>query len=349
MVNPGVIELVSLEDMKRLNIEMNFRVEDNLGESIHIHYEDFRIDLTVKEFQYLADLAGPLLNELISCEGFDYKDFDPTTIMGNAEKLLHLQRIKYAELRLDEITIPAWHEHKEGDPIELRHVLESAIYKALTGDMGEENTVSRVSYFQSPFRRCTNEERIDYQLKRVKENGYPMDGDVITLNDNNELIDGWHRASVLRYLYGNICVPVRKLIFDTQVFDVLHFNQEHRGLAAQRRKEIERLKEFCTRCEQIFLYGAGKWGGRYYFLLNSLNIFVDGFIETEKHKDIYLGRPVYSADDYLKRLPANSGVILSVYALSADKARENLHISEEFFFEPDRAILNWYAYFQFND
>ena len=55
MSNPGVIIL----DTKKKNIiqrifnRNSFRyvqIEDNIGEAIHIHFDDFRIELSIKEF-----------------------------------------------------------------------------------------------------------------------------------------------------------------------------------------------------------------------------------------------------------------------------------------------------------
>jgi hypothetical protein len=63
MSNPAVITLVT-EHITRLG---TLKIEDNIGESIHIHLGDFRFDLTLSEFGVLvADiegLSGKLFNE----------------------------------------------------------------------------------------------------------------------------------------------------------------------------------------------------------------------------------------------------------------------------------------------
>ena len=50
MSNPAVINLAETET----DIGF-FRIEDNIGESIHLHLGDFRYDLTIKEFLSLSD------------------------------------------------------------------------------------------------------------------------------------------------------------------------------------------------------------------------------------------------------------------------------------------------------
>ena len=49
MSNPGVIELFGFEFRNNFG-NHSFRVEDNIGEAIHFHFDNIRLDLTVKEF-----------------------------------------------------------------------------------------------------------------------------------------------------------------------------------------------------------------------------------------------------------------------------------------------------------
>lgn len=41
MSNPGVLSLASLE---AVGADYRFEIEDNIGEAIHIHYKDIRLD-----------------------------------------------------------------------------------------------------------------------------------------------------------------------------------------------------------------------------------------------------------------------------------------------------------------
>lgn len=51
MSNPGVLSLASLAPV---GADYRFEIEDNIGEAIHIHYKDIRLDLTVDEFYKIA-------------------------------------------------------------------------------------------------------------------------------------------------------------------------------------------------------------------------------------------------------------------------------------------------------
>ena len=50
MSNPGVIELFNFAYRYRSG-NHSFRIEDNIGEAIHLHLDNIRLDLSVKEFR----------------------------------------------------------------------------------------------------------------------------------------------------------------------------------------------------------------------------------------------------------------------------------------------------------
>ena len=57
MSNPGVIVLDNCKKniLQKIFNRNSFRyvqIEDNIGEAIHIHFDDFRIELTLEEFSY---------------------------------------------------------------------------------------------------------------------------------------------------------------------------------------------------------------------------------------------------------------------------------------------------------
>ena len=60
MSNPGVYYLSSSKALK-LN---SFRVEDNIGECIHIHYGNLRLDFTIREFLQLSIIMEKAVYEL---------------------------------------------------------------------------------------------------------------------------------------------------------------------------------------------------------------------------------------------------------------------------------------------
>lgn len=75
MSNPGVIELFGFNFKNNLGSH-NFRVEDNIGESIHFHLDNIRLDFTVKEFRKIADDLLDAINAIVNIKGFDVKKID---------------------------------------------------------------------------------------------------------------------------------------------------------------------------------------------------------------------------------------------------------------------------------
>lgn len=76
---------------------------------------------------------------------------------------------------------------------------------------------AQVNYYDATTSQIqSNSDRLEYNLQRIKEEGYPgkSGNSLITLfNDSNRIYDGQHRAGCLYYLYGNIKVKVRRLWF----------------------------------------------------------------------------------------------------------------------------------------
>jgi hypothetical protein len=88
--NPGVIYLVE----KNLSDGTGFRVEDNLGESIHLHYSRFRVDLSIKQFLCLADTMAESVNNLLSQTGFRIEDYDINFLNDFSYCLSDLEKIE---------------------------------------------------------------------------------------------------------------------------------------------------------------------------------------------------------------------------------------------------------------
>lgn len=101
MSNPGVITLTE----KRISDRKAFRVEDNLGESIHIHYNDIRIDLTIKELLELSDICDDTIYDLVRAKNFRLDDFDYEFLNKYSDILLDLIEVKKESIPLNEIRV----------------------------------------------------------------------------------------------------------------------------------------------------------------------------------------------------------------------------------------------------
>ena len=58
-INTGVILLAT-----RSKGNYRLDIEDNIGEGIHLHYNNFRLDYNIKEFLNFADACQEALEEL---------------------------------------------------------------------------------------------------------------------------------------------------------------------------------------------------------------------------------------------------------------------------------------------
>ena len=62
MSNPGVITLANASSKK--GRFRRFVVEDNIGESIHLHIDNMRVDFTIEEFLEFSEITKKSLTEL---------------------------------------------------------------------------------------------------------------------------------------------------------------------------------------------------------------------------------------------------------------------------------------------
>ena len=79
-------------------------LDDNFGESIHLHINDFRVDLTCEGFEQMVRDAGLILDDLIQVEGFHTADYDPIFLERMLwKKLPRLTEVKRDHVKLSEL------------------------------------------------------------------------------------------------------------------------------------------------------------------------------------------------------------------------------------------------------
>lgn len=98
MSNPGVILLV--EEMIK---GQSYRIEDNLGENIHIHYGNIRLDLTISELRELSKKMKTVVQELIPIEGIDIGKMEAGFLSTIAPYLNDLERIERVEVEPEKL------------------------------------------------------------------------------------------------------------------------------------------------------------------------------------------------------------------------------------------------------
>lgn len=204
MSNPAVFTLANefLADSK-----MTIKIEDNIGEAIHIHFGDIRIDSTVADFYRITNDVRQSLHELCDVENFNVDNYDPVFLLMIAKLLPYLEKAEIQKCRLSDLQIVTRPFLKI--PV-VRGLERSRVYKALNGNEREQR-----SYNQENYRDQDNIQRMKMILKSVEEHGYPYEGEYIVLiNDQMLIRDGQHRAACLRYLYGaDKEIPVVRLYF----------------------------------------------------------------------------------------------------------------------------------------
>lgn len=213
MSNPGVIYLAQCETRNGVS----FRVEDNIGESIHLHYGEIRIDITIQGLLDIAETMNDALDQLLEVPGFSSKDYDPVFLHDIAHCLIDLERVDKATIKLNDILVQTVGIF--GLPV-VRRLKHSRVVKALGGNDSELNR-----YKQENLRGQSNKVRVDEIHSSIKKNGYPFkDQYIVLFNNQNMIRDGQHRAACLYYLEGGeLTVPVIRLQFKNG----MHASSEH--------------------------------------------------------------------------------------------------------------------------
>ena len=172
MSNPAVIKL----QQARIN-GTKIWIDDNYGESVHIHIDDMRIDLTVKEFEKLSYDLCDAVNEIIQVPGFDMHKIDPVFFQVSLwEVLLDLEKVTYDKVRLSELVCT------NGNHV--FYLPDSYEVKALRCET-TKNEDGRKSHHIGQ----TDTIRLNEICLSIKDNGYPYNDQLIILkgNDNSSL------------------------------------------------------------------------------------------------------------------------------------------------------------------
>ena len=184
------------------------QIEDNIGEAIHIHWRDLRIDYTVEEFLNLDRAARRSIKE-----------------MGIRAIPLSEKEHRLAQSFLDDMgslkQIVCGGEVVWKNLDDLRTLVKTdAGWKSVTLQESPawalmQGNIDRYAEYHKQF---PNQERTREDFKQlvqsIVQNGYPFNGEFIIVHEGEPYIrDGQHRAVVLRYLFGNIKIPVYMLKF----------------------------------------------------------------------------------------------------------------------------------------
>lgn len=125
MSNPAVFRL------NKSNIRGNvISIEDNIGESIHIHMGLVRFDLTTDELYNITNILLSVLNEQVSIEGFDLSEQNEYFLERIALKIPYIESVK--EDYIEPTSLKYLYENDNGDIIE-DYVVNTPLYKFYCG------------------------------------------------------------------------------------------------------------------------------------------------------------------------------------------------------------------------
>ena len=209
MSNPGVRYLAK----RRLSNGVEFRVEDNIGEAIHLHYgSEIRLDLSIADFLELDKVCNASLNDLLAHTGFKTQYFDPVFLEMCADILIDLKEVAFDEVMLSELIISTY--NVLGIPI-MSNLKKSRVTKALNKDYKELD-----SYVQENMPGQTNRDRVERVWEYMRNCLYPDDsGYIVLFNEQNVIRDGQHRAASLLDIYGDQKIPVIRMKFRDNMYN----------------------------------------------------------------------------------------------------------------------------------
>jgi len=216
MSNPGVITLASLR-----NIGPNIHrldIEDNIGEAIHIHWNNFRVDLTVRDFLRFSEDLDVALKCLLNDARSELLDFDPFFLYRMGGLLSRFVGSKVETRRITELSaLVRVNVPRLGAVMVPRKINETPAYRFLAKVSDEF-----LKYEQDSYPGLSNESRIQELVDSIDLNGYPVDDQLITLfGDQPYIRDGQHRAAVLTAKYGfDYEIPVRVLEFKGDAWQI---------------------------------------------------------------------------------------------------------------------------------
>jgi len=215
MSNPGVIVLSSLTVpllKKMTNIlqrkkNIRFQIEDNIGECIHIHFDDLRLDLTIEEFySFSSSIESVFFNYLDEFNPI-IKKIPPSFLANMSKHVQYIESINIVNKKLSEMQVVEYTNLKLG-LYKIKSLKNALAVSYLQGDNDLFD-----SYVQNGFSPVNNRQRLCEIADSIKEFGYPHNGEyIVVFKGQNIIRDGQHRAAIL-LTSGIEDVPVLEVEF----------------------------------------------------------------------------------------------------------------------------------------
>ncbi len=209
MSNPAVITLANASSKK--GKFKRFVIEDNIGESIHLHIDNMRVDFSVKEFLRFSGMIKKSILKLDFLKGYSIENFDEHFLNNCICLLPKLKRIEIEEIELSELKCIVRTKYRSDLILQkLVNISETPAYKYLKGDKK-----SFLNYNQLNYLGMDNEDRLLKLVESIKNNGYSHSEKYLVLFNGQDIIrDGQHRAAVLSHFGIESKIKVMRFHFE---------------------------------------------------------------------------------------------------------------------------------------
>ena len=281
MSNPGVVTLA--EGMLG---KIKFRVEDNIGEAIHIHFGSVRLDFTLKEFWDITLKLKVIAEKMIGVDGFSYDKYDAIFLSECVDFILKLKQIDFEKVHVGDLLTDTVDDDGKKSIIS---IMESRIVRALKGDFYEVEERRQTNYWG-----LDNIGRVKDMNEKITQYGYNPEkmGTYIVLGDDGRYIyDGCHRASIIYHQFGNIEIQIARWrtkdasLQDESVKEVFdQYNKEKSMKEDQRKKRIELTKMLINHDlhgKKILIKGGGKHTRELLKIVDRDNVEIVGILDKK--------------------------------------------------------------------
>ncbi|SCZ76077.1 nucleoside-diphosphate sugar epimerase/dehydratase [Pseudobutyrivibrio xylanivorans] len=262
MSNPGVIKLVETT----INGHKLW-LDDNIGECIHIHYDQIRIDLSICDFLRLTEDLEIIMKKIM---GKELCNLDKRFLYIEMDYINQISDITSREVYLKDLRVSG----EDG----IKKLRDSIRVKALNGELNIDDYKNRSTNFY----RQSNSTRLKDIFEEIKEVGYKDEEDCIwIIQGQNIIIDGWHRAACLYYINEKTKVLVKEVVL------------KHKP------ENIKRVvpNGMMDKNSKIAIYGAGENGQNYFKQFRELGYKIVAWFDSDSNRICSrLGFPILNPD-----------------------------------------------------
>lgn len=185
------------------------RIEDNLGEAIHVHYGDSRFSITVEEFEKMSEAMEAAAKELFELEGHDWEMIDKSSLDWNwLCDYESLEKISRKTVKLGDLYTSR--RIYRGDGFQRTVKLKDSLFvEELLKNKSDIDQYKEVNMFGQSSR-----DRLSSMYEKIMNDDYPFDDKFICVSSQNIIYDGDHRAACLYVKHGpDYEIPVMEFRF----------------------------------------------------------------------------------------------------------------------------------------